>query len=260
MKNNNVEKSIYSSTKPTYFRRILAFFLDLVLFLVLFTGACILSSSIIGLQDSQNQLNEKYIEHNVYVLNENNEYEFCVDKDGSTTCKIAWENFNKDEVACELYDSIAVKTTYVAALGIFISELILEFFVPVLLKNGRTVGMFCIGLGLIDNRGIKVTTLQLFMRFLFGKFIVVSMLPLFLFMYHFFGLFPGYGLILSLLIIVINALMKLFTPNRIGFVDAIGKTYMVENDQQIYVDTLEELSALKIKELEEKEKQKKPYW
>lgn len=251
-----LKNSIYTPKKPTWFKRILASFLDLILFAVLLTGMMLLLSYVIGYQHDLELLTQKYIEYGVYILNKDGQYEFCSE---ASSCMDAWKAFNQDALAIQYYDSVAMKTLPITIGGVFLSELILEFIIPLFLKNGRTIGMFCLGIAYLDKKDIQITHIQLFIRFLFGKFIVVSVLPLFCFYLHFFNIWPTYGLVACLAFVIGNLIMKFVTERRVGFADAIGSMYMVENEAQVYVKTTEELSKLKAEELKAKEKQKKTY-
>ena len=258
-KNLVLRDSIYTPKRATWFKRILAFGLDIILFAVLLTGAMFLISYIVGFQHELELLNAKFIEYGIYLKNDEGIYEFCSDINGSTACKDAWEAFNNDALACSYYDNTALKTLPILIGGVFVTELILDYIIPMCLKNGRTIGMFCLGLAYIDTRDIKINHFQVFTHFLFGKFIVVSALPIFFFLMHFFNVFPTYGLLICVVIILANLIMKFASPKRMGIADSIGKMYMIENESQIYCNTVEELSALKAIEALEKAKQKKTY-
>lgn len=254
-----LKNSIYTPKKATWFKRILAFGLDIILFAVLLSGAMLLVSYISGYQSDLKMLDTKYIEYGIKVKNDVGAYEFCADVNGSTACKEAWEAFNKDTLACQYYDNVALKTLAILFGGIFITELILDYIIPMCLKNGRTIGMFCLGLAYIDVKDIKITHLQVFVHFLFGKYILVSVIPIFFFFLHFYNILPTYGLLICVIIVLANLIMKFATPRRVGFADSIARMYMIDNEAQVYCNTIEELSALKAKEAEEKAKQKKVY-
>ena len=253
-----LKNSIYTPKKATWFKRILAFLLDVILFAVLVSGMMLLLSFVLGYQRDLELLEEKYIQYGIYVLNNSGTYEFCTTVNNEA-CLDAWEAFNLDAEACAYYDSTAIKTIPILIGGIFFSELILDFIVPLFIKNGRTIGMFCLGIAYLDTKDIQITSIQLFIHFLFGKFLVVSALPVFFFLMHFFNLWPNYGLLVCLGILLVNVLMKFFTPKRMGIADSIGKMYLIDNESQVYCKTVEELSALKAKEAREKEMQKKTY-
>lgn len=241
--------SIYTPTKAKMFKRLLAALLDIILFFVAVSGFALVTSYAIGYQTNIDKLEEKYIEHGVYVPNEAGDYEYCVITEGDSACNTAWTNFNKDEVAIKYYDDAAIQTIYILAIAVFATELIFDFVIPTFMKNGRTIGMFCLGIALIDVKGIRITNRQLFIRFLFGKFLLVSMFPIIFFFMHFFNAWPTVGLLLSAGIILTNLIMKFLTENKVGIADAIGKTYMIDNASQVYVNTIEELNALKSEEL-----------
>ncbi len=242
--------SIYKTTQPSYIKRLASFVLDLVLFLILATGIGFLTSLALDTTGNLNNLHTKYVEHGVYVLNDSSEYIYC-----DTTkeeCKNAWLEFNRDEVACSYYDKMVNDSLIITTVGASVSLLILEFAVPLLFKNGMTVGKKILNITLIDKRGIRVKNIQIFARCVIGKIGFVALVPTYMLIFSFFNI--GGGLLGTLIFAAIeltNLCMLGLTPNHIGISDAIGGVYPVDNSTQIYFDTVEELNDAKCKEEEE---------
>ena len=94
----------------------------------------------------------------------------------------------------------------ITTLSLLVSMMILEFVVPLLLKNGQTIGKKAFGIGLVRSDCVKVSTLQLFVRALFGKYTVGTMIPVYIALMVFWGIlnFSGtvmlFGLALAQLI------------------------------------------------------------
>ena len=67
----------------------------------------------------------------------------------------------------------------IATFGILITVLLLEFVVPLLLKNGQTLGKKIFGVALMRTDGVKVSSVQMFVRTVLGKFTIEIMIPVY---------------------------------------------------------------------------------
>ncbi len=129
-------------------------------------------------------------------------------------------------------------------LGLLLSYLILEFIIPVCLKNGQTVGKKVFGIALVRQDCVRVKTLAVFVRAIFGKYIVETMLPIFLI------LFAGNGaallsVILFAVLAIANIVLFFATKNRTPIHDLIAGTVAVDMNLQEIFDSEEELAERK---------------
>ena len=116
---------------------------------------------------------------------------------------------------------------------------------PLIFKNGKTLGKKIFSIALITDDEIRVTPRCIFIRSLFGNFLVITMIPILLI---FTGMTSGGGLLYTLgalAIIIGNIGSVIFTKNHQNIPDLIAKTIPVDATCQIIVDTKEELSELK---------------
>ena len=246
------KKSIYEPIKASKGKRLAAFLLDFILFISLFTGVMFIMSWITGYQQNSSLLQDAYIKYGIYLPNPNgNGYYMCSDSDSS--CITAWENFSKDSQALYYYSHALELTLLIITVSAFISLLIFEFIIPLLLKNGRTIGMYVMKIGLIDQEGIKANHIQLFIRFLFGKFIILTALPLYGIMFLIFNAFGGgIGLILAVVIILLNFALLIWTKKSQGIADYLGRVYAINIEETMIFSSLEELNHYKALEKQNK--------
>ncbi len=239
-------RSIYNPKKAPFIRRAGAYLIDVIIFATLFVGVLWLVSYIVGYQKNYELLEQKYIEHGIYIL-KNGTYDFC-----DTTkeeCLTGWETFNRDKDACYYYDLSTQLTLIMITISAFITYFILEFVVPMIFKNGQTIGMKCLRIGLIDKQGIKVRPRQIFIRFLFGRFLVSRILPVYGFIFMVFNLSGGlYGFLLAVIILACDLLMTLFGKDRAGIANVISSTYAVDMDETYFFNSVEEITAKKCEE------------
>lgn len=250
-------RSIFSPKKASTIKRLGAYLIDAILFITLFAGMVLLVSYIVGYQNNYSLLESKYIEHGVYIL-KNNTYTFC--DETTDLCKQAWIDFNNDKDACYYYDHSTSLTTLIITISAFISYGILEFVMPMIFKNGQTIGMKCFKIGLIDKQGIRVKNIQIFIRFLFGKFLVSRILPVYGFIFMVFNLTGGlYGFVLAVGILLCDLAMMIFSKTKSGIANAISSTYAVDLEETYIFNTIEELNDKKCEEQRILDSKKKIY-
>lgn len=250
-------KSIFDPQKASSLKRIAAYIVDAILFITIFTGVLLLTSYIVGYQHNYKLLEAKYIEHGVYVI-KNGTYSFC--DTSKEVCVNAWKNFNLDKEACFYYDHSIELITLMITVSTFLSFLILEFLVPMIFKNGQTIGMKCFRIGLIDNKGIKVKPIQIFIRFLFGKFLVSTMLPIYGLIFMYFNLNGGfYGFVLAVGILIVDLVMTIFSKTKSGISNSISSVYAVDMDETYFFNSVEEMVERKCEEQRILDSKKKIY-
>lgn len=251
-------KSAYTPVKASLPKRIGAAIVDIILFLVLLTGILFIVSYITGFQTNNALLEAKYIETGVFIQNEIGEYVFC--DTALEECNKAWEIFNNDPEACYYYDHAIELTTLILTISVFVTHLILELIIPLILKNGRTVGKFLFKISMVDKTGIRVKPMQVFIRFLFGKFLVTTMLPIYGVIFMAFNLTGGLlGFLMAVVILGIDLILALFSDNKAGLASTIASVYSVDGETTMIFDTIEELNAKKAEEQRQKDTKKKLY-
>ena len=245
-----MDRRVYSLNRATGGRRLAAWLLDLILIATLSVGFMLLTSLAVSYDKQQNKLFDYYRTHEVLVMDDKNNEVFCKSEDA--TCQKNWQEFAKDKDAIAQYNKVNELTVVILTVGVFSSLLVTHFIVPLILKDGRTVGKRIMGISLISTDEIRVNTNQMFIRFLMGEFLVTYMIPIILI---FTAMISGGGLfytLTALAIMVANILCLIFTKNRQNLSDLIGKTIAVDTASQIICDTKEELSELKYTNEEKK--------
>ena len=172
--------------KAGLWKRIAAGILDLILLVVLATGVCwALSSALNYTQwfDRSAQIRTEYTQRFNLPEKVTQEYldqltpeEYAAYLEN---VKLADEAVAQDEEAIRVFSMVVNLSLLIASGGILLSMLLLEFVVPLVLGNGQTVGKKVFSLCLIRNDAVKVNTLQLFTRFVLGKFAVGVMIPVY---------------------------------------------------------------------------------
>ena len=148
------------------------------------------------------------------------------------------KKLQQDEKAAEVMAVLVSNWLTIISLSVLGAYTILEFVIPVLLKNGQTIGKKCFGIALMRKDGIKVTPLMMFARTVLGKCTVETMLPLLML------LLGGWPLVITGVgILLAPAVVALFTKNKTAIHDLMACTVAVDLSSQMIFDTVEEMEA-----------------
>ena len=90
---------------------------------------------------------------------------------------IAYDALANEETASSHYTNLVKTVVFGFAMGVFFGFVITDFCIPLLLKNGRTLGKKLFYLCVVSEDGNPVTALKLLNRAVIGKYVVETMLP-----------------------------------------------------------------------------------
>lgn len=273
-------------------RRASALLLDLILLAVLATGFMFIISLICNYKAEEQLSSQNYIAweefRKDYVGDIASYYGFTYEEDGETNYTIKKDgeisslgelvqklidSKGEDEAVKEAYDAymalpsaaeVNIQYRYVynllfmmTSLGIFLSFLVLEFILPIILKNGQTVGKKVFGICLVRPNCVKITTMSLFARAILGKYAIETMFPVLL---VFLFLFGGLGILAVILLAalgLLNIVLFFACKNRTPIHDLLAGTVAVDMRLQMIFESEEELAekkALKQKQFIESSK------
>lgn len=153
--------------------------------------------------------------------------------------KINEELFQNDEYLNAFGGAISSIFSMIA-LSCLCAYFILDFLIPLWLKNGQTIGKKCFGVALMRKDGIKVTPFMMFTRTILGKCSVELMFPAML--YVILG-----GSVVALGICAISLLAQIIVPlatrNKTAIHDLVACTVAVDMSSQMIFDSVEEMEA-----------------
>lgn len=231
-------------------KRISAFILDFILLITLITGVAFLLSSLLNYDSYVDTLERVYAEY---------EEEYGIDLDISQEDFAAlsseeqkvYEDVNKlmneNEEAIEAYNMTVNLALVIASLSILFGYLILEFIVPIILKNGQTVGKKVFGIGLIRRDGVRITNLMLFIRTVLGKCTVETMIPVYILILIIFGNLGMTGTVILVGIVILQIVLVLTSGTYSAIHDMMAATVAVDMGSQMIFDSEAELLAYKNK-------------
>ncbi len=134
----------------------------------------------------------------------------------------------------------------IITLGFLGGYLIVDFIIPLIFKNGQTIGKKIFGIAVMHPNGVRVNAQYMFIRTVLGKFTIETMIPIFIFLLILFG---GAGIIGTITLIAIPVieiiLLTKYKETRYTIHDLLAKTTTVDIKSQQFFNSEEELEEFK---------------
>ncbi len=239
---------IFEIQKASVGKRLAAFLLDAILAVILIVGVAALLSAVTGYDSKLEELDAFYFkyEDKFGVSLTMTEEEFNeLSEEGKTLWQQAYDELCMDTEAMHTYRLVTSYTLIITIFSILIPILVLEFIVPLILKNGQTLGKKIFGICLMQNNGVKVTTFSLFVRSVLGKYVLETMIPVLIFLGLYFGVVGRTLVILTLAMFVAQVVLFAVTSTRSFIHDLISYTVVVDYETQRIFDNADELVEYK---------------
>lgn len=229
--------------KPGLWKRIAAGILDLILLCMLAVGGVYLIAALLDYDGYNETLQAAYDQYE-------SRYGITFDIDQQTyeamteqqrqNYDAAYAELIADEAAVGAYNMLLSLSLIMTTGGILLAVLILEFMVPLLFGNGQTLGKKAFSLGLIRNDGVKVNTMQLFVRALLGKFTVEIMIPVYLVLMMFWGIMDMTGTVILCILGLAQIIIYAVTRTNAQIHDLLAGTAVVDiASQKIFASSQE---------------------
>ena len=255
---------IFDIQKASTLKRLSAFLLDVILFAILAVGVAWL----IGLAcDYDGHLEQNQVYYEQYKAEYETKYgvDFDISEEQynvlSPEAKAHWDKaleecnkaLNDDVDAKANYVKIFSYTLMMVSLGLFISMLVLEFAIPLLLKNGQTVGKKVFGIAVIHQNGVKANAFTMFIRSIIGKYTLELMVPVLLVYMMFLYNIGIVTVIILALYVILQAVLFFASKGMHTLVhDVLAKTVCVDLASQMIFENEEELNEFRRKAYAEK--------
>jgi uncharacterized RDD family membrane protein YckC len=181
-----------------------------------------------------------------YGFDESTQFDKLTDEE-KERYNTAKEEYNSDKEVMSAFQMMFNLSLIIVTFPTLLAFLILEFFVPLLFKNGQTLGKKIFGIAVMRVDGIRVNGVLMFARSILGKFTVGTMLPILAFVLTIFGILGIVGILIFGGIIFTQIVLVLFTKARTPIHDKLAQTITVDMASQMIFDTTEELVAYKNK-------------
>ena len=226
--------------KPSIWKRVSAWMFDMLLLVIAVVGIGFLLSAVTGYNGFNQTLQSAYdkyeLEYGIEFEITGEEYRAMTEAE-KENYETAYHALIADEDAMFAYNMVLNLTMIIVSSSIFLAYLCLEFFVPLKLKNGQTIGKKIFGVGVMRTDAVQLTTVQLFIRTVLGKFTIETMIPVYIVIMIFFNIISVDGTIVLVGLLIIQLVMLCVTKNRNVIHDLLAGTVVVDVfSQKIFKD------------------------
>ena len=164
----------------------------------------------------------------------------------------AYAALGADETAVCAYNTLIQLTFLITTLGILLGYLVVEFAVPLLLKNGQTLGKKVFGVAVMRADGVRLSPVALLARTVLGKYTLETMIPVYILMMLYFNSIGVVGTVVLIALLLLDVILPFATRNHTPIHDLIAGTIVVDMGSQRIFDSKEELVAFMQKRHAEK--------
>lgn len=236
----------YDFQRASMLKRVPAWMLDIILLIVLATGLMAGLSYVLDMDARTSALDDVYTRYEQEFGIEfgiTNEQLQQMTEEDLAKYEAASEALSKDAQAQKAFETVLNLILVTVAFGILGAFLILEFLIPLWLKNGQTLGKKCFGVALMRKDGVKVTPFMMFVRTVLGKYTVETMIPVLLLVMLLFGFMGLEGLVLCGAILLAQIIIPFATRNKMAIHDWMACTIAVDLSSQMIFESPEAMEA-----------------
>ncbi len=230
--------------KASLSKRIAAALLDFMVLVIIVTGAATLLANVFGygVQVTAMEAREKHFEAEYGIVfriteEEYNKYTEAQRKNYDD----AYQALISDEEFLYAYNMQVNLTLLITTFSILIGVLIVDFIIPLWLKNGQTMGKKIFSLALVRVDGVQITKLQLFIRAILGKFTVETMIPVYIFIMIFFNTANIVSLALLLVLLLGQIISMIASKTNAAIHDLLAGTAVIDMPSQKIFQSKEDL-------------------
>lgn len=232
---------IYDLQKASMWKRISAFLFDAILLGIVAVLLAWGLSALTGYDAYSTVVDEAYARYGeMYGVDlagmTMSDYE-ALTPEGLAQLEDAYAAMSADEEAVHAYNMTIQLTLLITSLGLLGGFAVMEFLIPLLLKNGQTLGKKIFGVAVMFTDGVQLNGRGLFVRAILGKYTVETMVPVLLVMMIWFGIVGLAGTIALLGILLVNLVLLALSRHRWMIHDALASTVTVDlASQMIFPD------------------------
>ena len=238
----------YELQKAGLWKRLAAWLFDLILTGILAVGIAALLSGVLGYNEHSDAVGEayaRYEEQYGITFEVSGEEYLSWPEEKQQAYDEAYKALTSDEQAMYSYNMVVNLTMLMASLSILVAVAVMELVIPLLLKNGQTLGKKIFALCVVRQDCVRVNALQMFARTVLGKFAVETMVPIYILLMLFWGITGLAGTLILLALTLTQLIILAATRRNAAIHDLLAGTAVADfSGQRIFADT-EELTEYK---------------
>ena len=250
----------YDIQRASMLKRIPAWMLDFILLITLVTGfmwAWSFAFDTAPYTEKIIAIEEQYkVEHSGHLKVSIDEYEKMTEEEKAQklteeeeaeiqeAIMALNEAIFQDEEYSQAYGKWVSYTFSMISLSFLCAYFILEFLIPLWLKNGQTLGKKCFGVALMRKDGIKVTPCMMFTRTILGKCSIELMVPIMLYV-----MLSGsiVGLAAGVIFLIAQVIVPFATYHKTAIHDLLACTVAVDLSSQMIFNSVEDMEEYNAK-------------
>ena len=236
------ETMIYDLQKASMLKRVSAFMLDIILMVILITGFAWILSSALNFTDTADKLDNviaSYEDQFGIDFGITSEQYNEMTEEQQKHFDNCYNQVTKDEEYILLTNKVFYSLITIVSISFFLSHLVLEFIVPLLFKNGQTLGKKVFSIAVMRIDGVKVNPIIMFVRSILGKYTIETMIPTIILIMLRFGV-GSYVTLAVLALIVLFELILVVTTKTNSFIhDVLASTVVVDLQSQMIFESVE---------------------
>lgn len=232
--------------KANMWKRIASWLLDSMLTCVVAVGLIAALSAILNYESHNSALQAAYdryeTQYGVQFNLTQSEYE-ALSQEELDAYQQAYEALVADDEVLYAYNMVVNLSLVITTVGILLGVFCIEFVVPLLLKNGQTLGKKVFGIALVRQDCVGVTPVQMFIRALLGKYTIETMIPVYMFLMLLWGMLDMMGIIAVAALVLAQLICLAVTRNNSAIHDLLAGTVAVDFSSQKIFQNTDELIA-----------------
>ena len=227
---------VYDLQKASFWKRIAAWLFDSILTMILAVGIAFLLSSALDYDEYSNLVSDTYTRYETeygvsFDITQEEYLSWSAEK--QQAFDTAYQALSTDEDAIHAYNMVVNLTMLIASLSILVSVSALEFVVPLLFKEGRTLGKAIFSLCVVRTDCVRVNTMQLFVRTILGKFTIETMIPVYLLLMLYWGITDLTGTLVLGALLLAQLIILIATKKNSGIHDLLAGTAVADYASQM---------------------------
>lgn len=227
--------------KASLSKRLAAGLLDAMLICVVATGAIALLMWMLGFDAQTQKLADHHSRYMAVYQVDQDAAPGSLEGEAKENYEKAMEAFYADEEAARQLSLVISQTMLIITLSLLLAMAVVEFIVPLLLKNGQTLGKKVFGLALMRVDGVQVTPVQMFVRSVLGKYAMETMVTVFVLILIAFGALGIVGYMVIFGILLLQAICMIVSRTNSMVHDLMAATVVVDFASQRIFRSSEEL-------------------
>ena len=221
--------------KAGVWKRASAFLLDVILLSILAVGFLTLLSAVTGYDTKAQLLEDRYTAYSEAYdtdLNMSEEAYNSLPKEAQERFMAAYKALTEDGEAQETYRQVVMLSLLILSLSIFLAFALLEFLMPLLLKEGRTLGKKVFGLCVVHTNCVRMEPGAVFIRSMLGKCTIETMVPALVLVMLYFDVVGLAGTLLLAALGMTQLILLIATRNNQPIHDLLAQSAVADYQSQ----------------------------